>query len=73
MELVYEGLKLTIIGMTIVYVFLILLMALIMVSAKIFKRRVGFQKAPVQEGRRMHLPIPIISAAIAAYRARKKQ
>jgi Na+-transporting methylmalonyl-CoA/oxaloacetate decarboxylase gamma subunit len=73
MELVYEGLKLTIIGMTIVYVFLILLMALIMISARIFKQSVEFRKVPVEEGKRMHLPIPIISAVIAAYRARKKQ
>lgn len=73
MELVYEGLKLTIIGMTIVYVFLILLMVLIMISSRIFKHRVEFQKLPVEEGRRMHLPIPIISAAIAAYRSRRKQ
>lgn len=73
MDLVYEGLKLTIIGMSIVYIFLILLMALIVISAKIFKKRVEFQKVPVQDRRRMHLPVPIISAAIAAYRARKKQ
>jgi Na+-transporting methylmalonyl-CoA/oxaloacetate decarboxylase gamma subunit len=73
MELIYEGVKLTIIGMTIVYVFLILLMVLIMISAKIFKRRVELQKVPVAEGRRMHIPIPIISAAIAAYRSRRKQ
>jgi Na+-transporting methylmalonyl-CoA/oxaloacetate decarboxylase gamma subunit len=73
MELVYEGLKLTIIGMTIVYVFLILLMVLIMISARIFKHRVEFQRLQVEEGRRMHLPIPVISAAIAAYRSRRKQ
>ena len=73
MELIYEGVKLTIIGMTIVYVFLILLMVLIMISAKIFKQRVEFQKVPVEEGRRTHIPIPIISAAIAAYRSKRKQ
>jgi sodium pump decarboxylase gamma subunit len=73
MELVYEGVKLTIIGMTIVYVFLILLMVLIMISAKIFRQKVELQKAPVEEARRMHIPIPIISAAIAAYRSRRKQ
>ncbi len=73
MELVYEGLKLTIIGMTIVYVFLVLLMVLILISAKIFKQKVGFQKAPVEEDRRMPIPIPVISAAIAAYRSRRKK
>ena len=73
MELVYEGVKLTIIGMTIVYIFLILLMVLIMISARIFKQRVEFQKLPIEEGRRMHLPIPVISAAIAAYRSRRKK
>jgi Na+-transporting methylmalonyl-CoA/oxaloacetate decarboxylase gamma subunit len=73
MELVFEGLKLTIIGMTIVYIFLILLMVLIMISAKIFKHKVEFQKVPIEGGKRIRLPIPIISAAIAAYRARKKQ
>jgi Na+-transporting methylmalonyl-CoA/oxaloacetate decarboxylase gamma subunit len=73
MELVFEGLKLAIIGMTIVYVFLTLLMVLIMISAKIFRHKVEFQKVPIGEPKRTHLPIPVISAAIAAYRAKKKQ
>lgn len=73
MELVFEGLKLTIIGMTIVYIFLVLLMVLIMISAKIFKQKVEFQKIPIEEGKGLHPPIPVISAAIAAYRARKKR
>jgi len=73
MELVFEGLKLTIIGMTIVYIFLVLLMVLIMISAKILKQKVEFQKLPVEEGKSLHPPIPVIAAAIAAYRARKKR
>ncbi len=73
MELVYEGVKLTIIGMTIVYIFLVLLIVLIMISAKIFKQKVEFQKVPVEEGRRTPIPIPVISAAIAAYRSRRKK
>jgi Na+-transporting methylmalonyl-CoA/oxaloacetate decarboxylase gamma subunit len=73
MELVFEGLKLTIIGMTIVYIFLVLLMVLIMISAKIFKQKVEFQKISIEQGKSINPPIPVISAAIAAYRARKKR
>lgn len=73
MELIIEGLKLTIIGMTIVGIFLGLLMLLIMISAKIFGQKAEFKRMPIGLGRSDQPPVAVISAAIAAFRARKKQ
>ncbi len=70
--MIAEGFKLMLIGMGTVYIFLVLLMILIMISAKIFKRKVSAQKIPVIKEKGLQDLIPVISAAIAAYKSRRK-
>lgn len=60
-----------VIGMAIVYVFLLVLMLSVMLSAKLFKdsdAREPSDSAAPQKSRRD--VIPIIAAAVAAYRAK---
>ena len=60
-----------VIGMAIVYVFLLVLMLSVMLSAKLFKdsdvRASSDSEAPKRSRRDV---IPIIAAAVAAYRAK---
>lgn len=60
-----------VVGMAIVYVFLLVLMLSVMLSAKLFKdsdaRASSDSKAPQRSRRDV---IPIIAAAVAAYRAK---
>ena len=70
--MILDGVKLMVIGMAIVYVFLLVLMLSVMLSAKLFKdsdaRASSDSGAPQQRSRRD--VIPIIAAAVAAYRAK---
>jgi sodium pump decarboxylase gamma subunit len=70
---ILEGFKLMVVGMSIVYVFLVLLMVSIIVSARIFRVR---EQATVSVGSSTKKQdsselISVISSAIAAYRAKK--
>ncbi|MFQ5786438.1 MAG: hypothetical protein ACE5H1_00500 [Thermodesulfobacteriota bacterium] len=69
---IIEGLKLMLIGMGIVYIYLVLLMILIIVSAKMFKHRVDLQKISGVRDKGLQEVIPVISAAIAVYKSRRK-
>lgn len=70
--MIVEGLKLMVIGMAIVYIFLVVLMLLVILSAKIFK---GKATPVILKNRKTSIKndelTAVISAAIAAYRARK--
>ena len=69
--MILEGVKLMVIGMAIVYVFLLVLMLSVMLSAKLFKdsgARASSDSGAPQRSRRD--VIPIIAAAVAAYRAK---
>lgn len=72
--MVIEGLKLMVIGMTIVYIFLIILMLLVILSARLLKRRsVSVSPASTAAtGDQDSDLIAVISAAISRYRAGKK-
>jgi len=69
--MILEGVKLMVIGMAIVYAFLLVLMLSVMLSAKLFKdsdtRASSDSEAPQKSRRDV---IPIIAAAVAAYRAK---
>lgn len=71
--MVIEGLKLMVIGMTIVFLFLIVLMLLVMLSARVFKHGAASvpktASAPVAD-QESDL-IAVISAAISRYRSGK--
>ena len=69
--MILEGVKLMVIGMAIVYVFLLVLMLSVMLSAKLFKdsdARVSSDTEASKKSRRN--VIPVIAAAVAAYRAK---
>ncbi len=69
--MILEGVKLMVIGMAIVYVFLLVLMLSVMLSAKLFKdsdARVSSDAGASQKSRRD--VVPVIAAAVAAYRAK---
>ena len=69
--MILEGAKLMVIGMIIVYIFLLVLMLSVMLSAKLFKDsdvRVSSDSGAPQKSRRD--VIPVIAAAVAAYRAK---
>lgn len=71
--MVIEGLKLMVIGMTIVFLFLIVLMLLVILSARLFKQGAAsvpkVTSAPAA-GQESDL-IAVISAAISRYRSGK--
>lgn len=69
---IIEGLKLMLIGMGIVYVYLVLLMFLIIVSAKMFEHRVDVKKMSGVRDKGLQGVIPVISAAIDVYKSRRK-
>jgi oxaloacetate decarboxylase gamma subunit len=69
--MILEGVKLMVIGMAIVYVFLLVLMLSVMLSAKLFKD--SDARAPSDPGtptKSRKDVIPVIAAAVAAYRAK---
>lgn len=69
--MILEGVKLMVIGMAIVYVFLLVLMLSVMLSAKLFKdsdARASSDSRASTKSRRD--AIPIIAAAVTAYRAK---
>ena len=69
--MILEGVKLMVIGMAIVYVFLLVLMLSVMLSAKLFKDsdvRAPSDSGPSTKSRRD--VIPVIATAVAAYRAK---
>ncbi len=74
MTQIFEGLKLMVVGMSIVYVFLILLMVSIIISSKIFKtaEQATAPVGPDKEEDTNEL-ITVISSAIAVYRAKKQK
>lgn len=71
--MIVEGFKLMIIGMVIVYIFLITLMFLVMLTSKFFKGKPSAatptRTAGKSDGNEL---IAVISAAIAAYRSKKQ-
>ena len=70
--MILEGVKLMVIGMAIVYVFLLVLMLSVMLSAKLFKdsaARVSSDTGTLPRSRRG--VVPVIAAAVAAYRAKR--
>ena len=72
--MITEGLKLMVTGMVIVYIFLIVLMLLVILSSKIFK---GTASGSTSKRLKKNLGndeiTVVISAAIAAYKARKSK
>lgn len=69
--MILEGVKLMVIGMAIVYVFLLVLMLSVMLSAKLFKDSDARASSGSAASRRSRKDvIPIIAAAVAAYRAK---
>lgn len=72
--MIIEGLKLMVIGMAIVYLFLIILMLLIMFSAKVFKSG-ALATTPCQIPPKTsdNVLIAVVSAAISAYKVKRKR
>jgi len=72
--MIVEGLKLMVIGMAIVYVFLIVLMLLIILSSRIFKGKVMATPSSKLTSATKSADdlIAVLSAAISSYRNRKK-
>ncbi len=69
--MILEGVKLMVIGMVIVHVFLLVLMLSVILSARLFKdsgARASSDAATSTKSRRN--VIPVIAAAVAAYRAK---
>lgn len=76
--MILEGLKLVIIGMGIVFIFLSILMLSMIVTAKLLRQDIEVQKDALNIGALEAKStegslIPILSAAIAAFRARRKK
>lgn len=69
--MILEGVKLMVIGMSIVYVFLLVLMISVMLSAKLFKDSdVHAPSDPGASRKSRRDVIPVIAAAVAAYKAK---
>lgn len=72
--MITEGLKLMVTGMVIVYIFLIVLMLLVILSSKIFKgTATGSASKKLKNNIKNDEITVVISAAIAAYKARKSK
>lgn len=71
--MITEGLKLMVIGMTIVYIFLITLMLLVILSARILKQKASSvpDSQPSQSERQQDDIVAVISAAISRYKSGK--
>ena len=70
--MILEGLKLMVVGMVIVYVFLILLMLSVFLSARLFRddaRSSPSGEAAARRGSRGNI-VAVIAAAVAAHRAK---
>ncbi len=72
--MILEGLKLMVLGLAIVYIFLIILMLLVFLSSKLFK---GKAMATPSSGispsaKSTDNLIAVLSAAVSSYRNRKK-
>lgn len=72
--MIVEGLKLMVLGMAIVYIFLIILMILVILSSKLFKAKAAATppsgiSPSVQSTDDL---IAVLSAAVSSYRNRKK-
>ena len=72
--MIIEGLKLMVIGMIIVYIFLIVLMLFVMLSAKLFKGS-GLVSAPpvIKEATDNADIIAVVSAAISKFKSNKSK
>ena len=72
--MIVEGLKLMVIGMAIVYIYLIILMLLIILSSRIFKGKVMATPSShfTSATKSSDNLIAVLSAAISSYRNRKK-
>ncbi len=69
--MILEGVKLMVIGMSIVYVFLLVLMLSVMLSAKLFKDSDAHVSSDAGASPRSRRGVvPVIAAAVAAYRAK---
>ncbi|MCY3986949.1 MAG: OadG family protein [Candidatus Dadabacteria bacterium] len=70
--MIIEGVKLMVIGMAIVYVFLIVLMFSVMLSARLFKDSgAGASAGPVTPVKSRRNVTPVIAAAVKAYRTKR--
>ena len=70
--MILEGVKLMIIGMVIVYVFLLVLMLSVNLSAMLFKDGdVRSSDGSAKPGKARKNIVPIIAAAVLAYRAKR--
>ena len=71
--MIIEGLKLMVLGMAVVYLFLIILMLLTVVSSKLFKGHSVVSQSPnVSSTGQGDDILAVISAAIASFRKKKK-
>ena len=72
--MIVEGLKLMVIGMVTVYIFLIVLMFLVMLSARMFKNRfVTLPTTPISSFKPSQKDLAaVISAAIYTYKVKKQ-
>ena len=69
--MILEGVKLMVIGMAIVYAFLLVLRLSVMLSAKLFKDSDAPAPSDTGASRKSRKDvIPVIAAAVAAYRAK---
>ena len=69
--MILAGVKLMVIGMAIVYVFLLVLMLSVMLSAKLFKDSDARESSDTGASPRSRKDVvPVIAAAVAAYRAK---
>ena len=72
--MIVEGLKLMVLGMVIVYIFLILLMVMVYFSSRVFKGHAMATPSAISPAKKAEDDlIAILSAAISAYRNRNKK
>ncbi len=72
--MILEGLKLMVLGMVIVYIFLIVLMIFVFLSSRIFKGSVLASSSPAvsTSSKSADELVAVLSAAVSSYRNRKK-
>jgi len=72
--MILEGLKLMVLGMAIVYIFLIILMLFVILSSKLFKgKAMATPSSNINSSTKSDGDlIAILSAAVSSYRNRKK-
>ncbi|NIP32141.1 MAG: pyruvate carboxylase [Candidatus Dadabacteria bacterium] len=71
--MIAEGFKLMVLGMVIVYIFLVVLMIFVIISARIFKNR-GISQAPLAKKIKSDNEniVAVISAAISAFKVKNQ-